>query len=60
MLLTGFALFMIFEGMAPFAAPNAWRRAVAQLAAMPDSVIRAVGGCVMFAGVMLLLLVNNS
>ena len=60
LLLTGFALFLIFEGMAPFAAPAAWRRAVAQLAAMPDSAIRIVGGCVMFAGVLLLLAVSQS
>ena len=60
LLLTGFALFLIFEGMAPFAAPAAWRRAVAQLAEMPDNVIRAIGGCIMLAGVVLLLAINKA
>ena len=60
LVLTGFALFLIFEGMAPFAAPRAWRRAVAQLATMPDGVIRTVGGIVMFGGVLLLVLVTGA
>lgn len=60
LVLTGFALFLIFEGMAPFAAPRAWRRAVAQLAAMPDGAIRTVGGVVMFGGVLLLVFVTGS
>ena len=60
LLLTGFALFLIFEGMAPFAAPRAWRRAVAQLAAMPDSAVRTAGGIIMFSGVALLLFATGS
>lgn len=60
MLLIGLALFMVFEGMAPFAAPAAWRRAVARLAAMPDRSIRIIGGIVMTSGVVLLLAVTTN
>ena len=54
-LFTGFALFLIFEGMLPFAAPSAWRRAVAQMAELSDGHIRMIGGIIMFLGVILLL-----
>ena len=60
LILTGIALFMIFEGMMPFAAPRAWRRAVAQLAALPDNAIRTVGGIIMFIGVLLLVTVTGA
>ncbi|MEL6199146.1 MAG: DUF2065 domain-containing protein [Pseudomonadota bacterium] len=60
LILIGIALFMIFEGMMPFAAPRAWRRAVAQLASMPDSGIRTVGGIIMFLGVVLLVTVTGA
>ncbi|MEL6367805.1 MAG: DUF2065 domain-containing protein [Pseudomonadota bacterium] len=59
LLLTGLALMMVFEGMAPFAAPRAWRRAIARIASMPDNVIRTVGGIVMAVGAMLLLMITN-
>lgn len=58
-LLTGFALFLIFEGLVPFASPRSWRRAVAQLAEMPDGTIRGIGGVIMFAGAGLLLFISG-
>ena len=58
-LLTGFALFLILEGLLPFASPGSWRRAVAQLAELPDGTIRGIGGAVMFAGAALLLFITR-
>lgn len=58
LLLLGLALFMIFEGMLPFAMPRAWRRALLQMSAQPDRVVRLMGAAVMGAGVVLLLVVN--
>jgi uncharacterized protein YjeT (DUF2065 family) len=58
-LLTGFALFLIFEGLMPFASPQSWRRAVAQLAELPDGTIRGIGGVIMFAGAGLLLIITG-
>ena len=58
LLLTGFALFLIFEGLAPFAAPRAWRRAIARLAGMSDDAIRAAGGITIAVGLILLVAVT--
>ena len=58
MVLTGLALFLIFEGMLPFAAPRAWRQAVATLADLPDRALRAVGGAGMAFGVVILVSVT--
>lgn len=58
-LLTGFALFLIFEGLVPFASPARWRRAVGELAQLPDGTIRGIGGAVMFAGAGLLMFISG-
>lgn len=56
--LSAIALLLIFEGLGPFAAPAAWRRAVMQIAMLPTSSIRVVGAVLVAAGVALLLAVS--
>ncbi|MEL7310894.1 MAG: DUF2065 domain-containing protein [Pseudomonadota bacterium] len=60
LLLTGFALFLIFEGLAPFAMPRAWRRAIARMASMSDDAIRVAGGITIAAGLILLVSVTGN
>ena len=54
-LLAGFAFYLIFEGLFPFAAPNHWRRALAALAGLPENQLRIMGLAVVIAGLALLL-----
>ncbi|MBL39248.1 MAG: DUF2065 domain-containing protein [Xanthomonadales bacterium] len=42
-LLLAFALVMVLEGLLPALNPGSWRRAMGQLAALPDRVIRRFG-----------------
>ena len=53
-LLTGLALFLVFEGLAPFAAPRAWRSAIARIASMSDDATRVTGAITIAAGLILL------
>ena len=52
-------LVAVFEGLLLFAAPNAWRRAAEQLHAMPNARLRAIGGFVVIAGLVILKLVRG-
>ncbi|HET6434701.1 MAG TPA: DUF2065 family protein [Xanthomonadaceae bacterium] len=52
-------LVAVFEGLLLFAAPNAWRRAAEQLHAMPNNRLRAIGGFVVIAGLVILKLVRG-
>ncbi len=52
-LLLAFALVMILEGLLPALNPGSWRHAVAQLAALPDHVIRRIGIVMLAAGALL-------
>jgi uncharacterized protein YjeT (DUF2065 family) len=45
-------LVAIFEGLLLFAGPRAWKRAAAQLHAMSDGQLRAVGGVVVIVGLL--------
>ena len=51
-------LVAVLEGLLLFAMPDAWRRAAEQLHAMPNSRLRAVGGLVIAAGLVALMLVR--
>ncbi|MEO0997195.1 MAG: DUF2065 domain-containing protein [Pseudomonadota bacterium] len=53
-----FALYLILEGLLPFASPRLWRDAVASIAAQPESRIRQMGLISMGAGLILLYLVR--
>ena len=48
------ALVLVIEGLVPFLSPQAWRRAVGQIAQLRDGQIRAVALVVILAGVALL------
>ncbi len=57
-LLAGFALMLVVEGILPFAAPKVWREAFRALTAMNDGQIRFAGLTSMAAGLALLWLVT--
>jgi uncharacterized protein YjeT (DUF2065 family) len=53
------SLVAVLEGLFLFAAPGAWKRAAAQLLAMDDRQVRAIGGIVLGAGLLALWLVRG-
>ncbi|XZG71841.1 DUF2065 domain-containing protein [Chitinibacteraceae bacterium HSL-7] len=57
-LMLALALVLVFEGMMPFAAPRAWKRAMAQFATLPDRHIRLFGLAALLAGLLLALAVH--
>jgi hypothetical protein len=52
-------LLLVIEGIFPFLAPSAVRRALEQLAATEDGVLRAAGAASMLAGVLVLWLARD-
>jgi len=52
-LLLALALVMVLEGLLPALNPAGWRRAVEQLATLPDATIRQVGIGLLVAGALL-------
>ena len=57
-LLTGFSIYLIIEGMIPFAGPNLFRQSVARIAQMDDNALRATGLTVASIGVIMLYVVR--
>lgn len=57
-LFLAFALVMVLEGLLPALNPGSWRRAVAQLAALPDRAIRGFGVAMIVTGALLFHLVR--
>jgi uncharacterized protein len=53
-ILTGFALYLIIEGMIPFVRPDVFRRTVARIAKLGDVNLRLAGLVAMAAGLLLL------
>ena len=53
-LFTGFSLYLIIEGMIPFAAPALFRQSVVRIAQMDDTGLRLTGLAVATAGIVLL------
>ncbi|GHD64772.1 hypothetical protein GCM10007164_00940 [Luteimonas padinae] len=47
-------LVAVFEGLVLFAAPGAWKRAMARMLATPERQLRQVGAIVLAAGVLAL------
>ncbi len=47
-------LVAVIEGLLLFAAPGAWKRAMAQMLATPDRQLRVIGGLVLGAGLVAL------
>jgi hypothetical protein len=58
-LLTGLALYLVFEGVLPFLSPEGWRRSMSLIAALPGRQLRIFGLVSMVAGVALLVLVRG-
>mgnify|MGYP000993786127 FL=1 len=58
-LLTGLALYLVLEGLLPFATPEGWRRSVTLLAALPGRQLRFFGLFSMLAGLALLAFVRG-
>lgn len=58
-LLAACALVLVFEGILPFVAPQAWRRAFQTLTELPDEKLRVIGLVSMAAGLILLRLLHH-
>ena len=58
-ILTALALFLVIEGVLPFASPQHWRAVVLKMLEWNDSVIRIVGLCLLLTGVILMCLVHS-
>ncbi len=57
-LLSALCLVLVLEGIFPFAAPGAWRKAMEQAGRMDDRSLRVLGGLSMALGLILLNLVR--
>ena len=57
-LLAGGALMLIFEGIMPFVAPDAWKNTMRQAIALSSGQLRFVGMLAIVAGLVLLSLVS--
>ena len=58
-LLSALCLVAVLEGLFLFIAPGGWKQAAAQLGALPDRSLRAVGAVVIGLGVISLWLVRQ-
>lgn len=58
-LLAAFALYLVIEGLLPFASPAAWRRALLTLGTMTDGQLRVFGLLAVVAGLVLLVVVRG-
>lgn len=57
-LLAAFALYLVLEGLLPFASPQRWRRSLLLLGQLGDRELRIGGLVIMLAGLLLLYLVR--
>jgi uncharacterized protein YjeT (DUF2065 family) len=57
-LLTGFSLYLIIEGMIPFAGPSLFRQSVVRIAQMDDTSLRLTGLTVASIGLILLFVIR--
>jgi hypothetical protein len=55
-----FALYLVLEGLMPFANPGGMKRALAQLSQLDERVLRVAGFLSMVAGAMLLYFVRGA
>jgi uncharacterized protein YjeT (DUF2065 family) len=55
-----FALYLVLEGLMPFANPGGMKRALAQLSQLDERVLRVAGFLSMLAGAMLLYFVRGA
>ncbi|MBN8428275.1 MAG: DUF2065 family protein [Xanthomonadales bacterium] len=53
-------LVMVLEGLFLFAAPDAWKRAAAQVMALPSGLVRRVGGIFVVIGLLSLFWIRGA
>jgi len=58
-LFAAIALYLVIEGLLPFANPSGWRRSFALISRLSDSQLRAFGLSVMVSGLVLLVVVRR-
>jgi uncharacterized protein YjeT (DUF2065 family) len=58
-LLAALCLVVLIEGLLLFAAPNTWKRAIADLLVQPASRLRAIGGAMVIVGLVALYFVRS-
>jgi uncharacterized protein YjeT (DUF2065 family) len=58
-LFAAFAIYLVLEGLLPFASPRGWRRGLATMAELTDKQLRGFGFAVMVVGLILLFIVRN-
>ena len=54
-ILTGFAIFLLLEGLGPLLFPKRWQRFLQQLAEQPPQQLRTIGGVMVTVGLVSLL-----
>lgn len=54
------ALYLVIEGLMPFANPAGWRRSLALIARLSDGQLRAFGLAIIIVGLVLLLVVRGA
>lgn len=59
-LFTALALYLVIEGLVPFASPASWRKSLALIARLGDGQLRMFGLAVIIAGLVLLLVVRGT
>lgn len=57
-LFAAFALYLVIEGLLPFASPASWRKSLAMISQLGDGQLRVFGLTVIVAGLVLLLVVR--
>ena len=58
-LLAAFALYLVIEGLLPFANPKGWRKSLFTIAQLNDSQLRGFGAAIIVAGLLLLLAIRG-
>ena len=58
-LFAALALYLVIEGLLPFASPAGWRKSLAMISQLSDSQLRVFGLTVIVAGLALLLVVRG-
>lgn len=57
--MAAFAIYLVLEGILPFASPNLWREAVRSISEQPEARLRQMGLVSMLAGLVLLYFVRH-
>lgn len=58
-LLAAFALYLVIEGLLPFASPDTWRKSLSLIGQLEDGQLRAFGLGIVIIGLVLLFLVRG-